>query len=66
MPIAGRGDRIRVTQVVYSNPVAKLGILARPGDIAVIDEWVNAGTMRVQLEGTGATLLLRNSECELL
>ena len=64
MPTVQVGDRVRVITTVYSNPVGKVGILATPGQIAVIEQWVNAGTVKVHLEGTNDTFLLRNVECQ--
>jgi hypothetical protein len=59
------GDRVRVTRTVYLNPLAKVGILARPGEIATVLEWVNAGTMRVYLqEDVAKEFLLRSDEGE--
>jgi hypothetical protein len=63
MKTAGPGDRVRVTQTVYRNPATQTGIMARPGDIAIIAEWVNAGTMRARLESDDSELLLRSVEC---
>lgn len=63
MRIVRPGDKVRVIKTVYGNPAAALEIMARPGDIAVVVEWMNAGTFRARL-ANDEPLLLHSSECE--
>jgi hypothetical protein len=58
------GDRVRITQPVYSNAGGNRGLLAKPGQIATVLKWINAGAMRVRLDDDGSEFLLHSVQSE--
>lgn len=57
------GDRVRITAAQYFDPASKTGLMANPGDIALVEEWINLKTIKVRSQD-GGTFLLPSTDCE--